>query len=164
MFGVILKWSFPFPSYHPNFPIGKFYFSSWLPSMHDFLREFFIYPFTGFYIIIVFCSLLHSFFSLFTPLLRFPMVVTSSHPTLCCYPIFVSRFILSQSLFSLFVCSIYSTSSPFAVPVSCYHFAILPLLPWSDYACFYLLFSWSFDVPWPVSLHSMRWRCLDPRK
>ena len=36
-------------------------FSSWLHSMHDFIREFFNYPFTWFYIIVAFHSLLHSF-------------------------------------------------------------------------------------------------------
>ena len=110
-----------FSSYHPNFPIGRFNPSSWLSSMHGFLREFFIYLFTGFYIIIAFCSLMHSFFIL---LLFFILVETSSHSILCCYLIFFSRYKLSHSLFFcswvqfiprylLLRCSFHVTVSPF---------------------------------------------------
>ena len=121
LLGVILKWSISFPSYHPNFPIGRFNPSSWLSSMHGFLREFFIYLFTGFYIIIAFCSLMHSFlfFCFF-----FILVETSSHSILCCYLIFFSRYKLSHSLFFcswvqfiprylLLRCSFHVTVSPF---------------------------------------------------
>ena len=163
MFGVILKWSFPFPSYHPNFPIGKFYFSSWLPSMHDFLCEFFIYPFTGFYIIIAFCSLLHIFLSLLRCPFSFTMVMTSNHPTLCCYLIFVSRFILSQSLF---FCSWVQFIPRYLLLRCLFHVTVSPFNPVAVIRLCLLLFvsSWSFDAPWPVSPHSMRWKCLDPKK
>jgi hypothetical protein len=50
-----------------------------------FFREFFIYPFTGFIIIIAFCSLLHSFLS-YSVALFFIMVETSSHSTFVVIP------------------------------------------------------------------------------
>ena len=123
MLGVILKWSISFLSCHLDFSIGKFNLSSWLPSMHGFLREFFIYPFTGFYIIIAFCSLLHSFLSL----LRYSFFYygydfKSSNSLLLSHIRF--SFQIIPVIVLLFVSSIYSTSSPFAVLISRYHFAI----------------------------------------
>ena len=115
------------------------------------------------YIIIASCSLLHIFLSLLRCPFSFTMFMTSNHPTLCCYPIFVSRFILSQSLF---FCSWIQFIPRYLLLRCLFHVTVSPFNPVAVIRLCLLLFvsSWSFDAPWPVSPHSMRWKCLDPKK
>ena len=149
-----------FPSYHPNFPIGKFHFSSWLPSMHGFFVSSLFTRSQDLLSLLRFVAYCIVFLS-YSVALFFGWDFKSFN--FCCYSIFVLRSLMSQSLwfyscdqiiprYLLLRCPFHVTISPFnlvAVIRLC-----LPLFA----------FSWSFDVPWPVSPHSMRWKCLDPKK